>query len=182
MNPSTVYSTALCAQFGRYQIWVCLLGFLLTVVHSWLSLSLKFVGLAPEFRCGEGEPGPDRCTAYTANTTRPCNVFVFDQEEVRHTIVERCGHNCTDTQFVSGYCKQQYQCPGGGWCAARLDWKMWLRAFSLLAVLWEYSSPACLQIISAGRYLSVRQDRKIRYHYLCQKVGAAISYHDQSSV
>lgn len=82
-------------QFGRYQIWVCLLGFLLTVVHSWLSLSLKFVGLAPEFRCGEGEPGPDRCTAYTANTTRPCNVFVFDQEEVRHTIVERWGLVCS---------------------------------------------------------------------------------------
>ena len=81
--------------FGPYQLWLCLLGFLLNVVHCWLSLSLKFVGLVPKFVCGEGDsPGEDACLTYIGNTTRPCTSFVFSKEEVVGTIVERWGLVC----------------------------------------------------------------------------------------
>eukprot|EP00092_Neocalanus_flemingeri_P001135 GFUD01001209.1.p1 GENE.GFUD01001209.1~~GFUD01001209.1.p1 ORF type:complete len:528 (-),score=171.53 GFUD01001209.1:155-1738(-) len=81
--------------FGLYQLWLCFLGFLFNVVHCWLSLSLKFVGLVPQFVCGEGDsPGEDACMAYMGNTSRPCTTFVFSKEEVVETIVERWGLVC----------------------------------------------------------------------------------------
>ena len=68
-------------EFGPYQAWLCCVGLLMNLVrhtprhssplltsicpqctlpqvHAWLSLSLKFVGMKPKFRCSEGEDPP----------------------------------------------------------------------------------------------------------------------------
>ena len=50
-----------------------MLGFLLNVVHCWLSLSLKFVELVPSFVCGEGNSvGDSTCEVVMGNMTKPC--------------------------------------------------------------------------------------------------------------
>ena len=72
-----------------------MLGFLLNVVHCWLSLSLKFVELVPSFVCGEGDSvGDSTCEVVMGNMTKPCTSFIFSKAEVEDTIVERCGLVC----------------------------------------------------------------------------------------
>jgi len=89
--------------FGPYQLWLCFLGFCLTIVHSWQSLSLKFVGMKPKFRCAEGDDSSNQwetgsgirgCTAVFGNNSRPCQKFIFDQSEVQSSIVQRWSLVC----------------------------------------------------------------------------------------
>lgn len=82
--------------FGPYHLWLCLLGFLLNVVHSWLSLSLKFVGLAPKFTCGDWDPltNASSCERLSDNTLHHCSRYIFSEDEVKETIVERWGLVC----------------------------------------------------------------------------------------
>jgi OCT family organic cation transporter-like MFS transporter 4/5 len=93
-NPEDIVTETI-GSFGPYQLWLCLLGFLLNVVHCWLSLSLKFVGLVPSFVCGEGDSvGNSTCEMLMGNMTKPCTSFIFSKEEVEDTIVERWGLVC----------------------------------------------------------------------------------------
>lgn len=94
-SPQADLVTGTIGSFGPYQLWLCLLGFLLNVVHCWLSLSLKFVGMVPTFECGEGSKvGADSCEVRVGNITKTCSTFIFDKSEVEETIVERWGLVC----------------------------------------------------------------------------------------
>jgi len=80
--------------FGPYQTWLCVVGFLLNVVHCWLSLSLKFVGLPPKFHCQKDNPDADNnpCTVAFGNVSETCQAFIYEKDEVTgltETIVER---------------------------------------------------------------------------------------------
>ena len=42
-------------QFGRYQAWLCFIGFLITVLDAWVALGLKFIAMKTNFICTDGE-------------------------------------------------------------------------------------------------------------------------------
>jgi len=88
-------------EFGPYQAWLCFLGFLLNLVHSWLSLSLKFVGMKTDYTCVEGDTtwdtnaeGRDECRAFSGNSSRECSQWTYDSTQFKNTIVERWGLVC----------------------------------------------------------------------------------------
>jgi len=94
-TPPVDLVTGTIGSFGPYQLWLCLLGFLLNVVHCWLSLSLKFVGMVPKFDCGEGTiVDAEACEVRIGNDSKTCSTFIFDRSEVEETIVERWGLVC----------------------------------------------------------------------------------------
>jgi len=86
-------------EFGPYQAWLCCVGLLMNLVHAWLSLSLKFVGMRPRFRCSEGGDPPqatpegerDECLAYSSssNSSFPCSSWLYDESQFGGSIVER---------------------------------------------------------------------------------------------
>jgi hypothetical protein len=82
-------------EFGPYQAWLCCVGFLMNVVHAWLSLSLKFVGWRTEFWCAAGGAdgggaGREQCHVYDKNnSSTACTSWRYDHSQFRGTIVER---------------------------------------------------------------------------------------------
>ena len=88
-------------EFGPYQAWLCFVGFLMNMVHAWLSLSLKFVGMKTKFVCLESgdENSPnqeekDQCNIVSGITTKPCTAWTYDESEFKGSIVERWNLVC----------------------------------------------------------------------------------------
>jgi len=90
--------------FGRYQLYVCLIGFFITVPHCWVSLSLKFVGMRTGYACTDFN---STLPEFSLNGScagvdgRACQEFTFDQSEFRSTIVERWSLVCEKEGYDS---------------------------------------------------------------------------------
>jgi len=88
-------------EFGPYQAWLCFVGFLMNMVHAWLSLSLKFVGMKTKFVCLESgdedssdQEETDQCNVISGITTKPCTAWTYDETEFKGSIVERWNLVC----------------------------------------------------------------------------------------
>lgn len=91
-------------EFGRYQLFVCCVGLLIMIPHSWLSLSLKFVARRTNFTCSSEGHHPhhlsvvdpyydNSCSSGHSNQT-PCTSFLFDESQFRATIIQRWSLVC----------------------------------------------------------------------------------------
>ena len=88
-------------EFGPYQAWLCFVGFLMNMVHAWLSLSLKFVGMKTKIVCLEpSDENPpdqeenDQCNVYSGGSTKPCTAWSYDETDFKGSIVERWNLVC----------------------------------------------------------------------------------------
>lgn len=92
-------------EFGRYQAWLCFLGLQMNWVHSWLSLSLKFVGRKTSYWCLEGDGGEgeeeDHCLAHTSNASWDCKLWGHDQTQFKATIVQRWDLVCDKEDWAN---------------------------------------------------------------------------------
>ena len=84
-------------EFGPYQAWLCFVGFLMNMVHAWLSLSLKFVGMKTKFVClesGAQDKSLDQCNVNSGGDTKPCTAWSYDETDFKGSIVERWNLVC----------------------------------------------------------------------------------------
>ena len=87
-------------EFGPYQAWICFVGFLMNMVHAWLSLSLKFVGMKTKFVCSEPGAehspieGADQCNIISGGTSKPCSTWSYEESDFKGSIVERWNLVC----------------------------------------------------------------------------------------
>jgi len=87
-------------EFGPYQAWLCFVGFLMNMVHAWLSLSLKFVGMKTKFVCLESGAQDkslektDQCNVNSGGDTKPCTAWSYDETDFKGSIVERWNLVC----------------------------------------------------------------------------------------
>ena len=89
-------------EFGPYQAWICFVGFLMNMVHAWLSLSLKFVGMKTKFVCLDSSDSEqvktsedaDQCFVKSKGSTKPCTAWTYDETDFKGSIVERWNLVC----------------------------------------------------------------------------------------